>query len=125
MAKKRTPSPAPPATTDRPTITAERFARLHRLIQLLADGPQTRANLTKRLGLDVRGFYRDLDLLRQAGIAITIAEGRYTLTLGAATALARLPYPDPMLSLGDVEQLAKGKTAAHARLKAQLEGYLK
>jgi hypothetical protein len=128
MAKKRPPSSATPASEAapaRPSITADRFIRLHRLLKLLASGPQTRANLTKRLSLDVRGFYRDLELLRQAGIPYRIVDGRYTLTIDAATALGRLPYPDPILTLGEIEQLAKGKSALHLKLKGQIDGLLK
>src|SRR5262245_27003202 len=75
MAKKRSPrvSPALKAVTD------ERARRLARLLQLLGAGPQTRAALTRHLRLDVRGFYRDLELLRAAGIAVTLENRRYVL----------------------------------------------
>ena len=45
-------------------VTSARAARLHQLVVLLRSGPQTRPFLCKKLGLDVRTFYRDLDLLR-------------------------------------------------------------
>jgi hypothetical protein len=100
---------------------------LHHLLKLLSGGPQTRATLTKRLDLDVRGFYRDLELLREAlgEEAVLVEDGRYTLTVDAATARARLPYPDPLMTLGEAEQLAKGKSAAHTKLRGQIDGLLK
>jgi hypothetical protein len=118
MAKRRTPAaPAP----DLSGVTAERFTRLYRLVQLLASGPQPRTALARRLRLDVRGFYRDLELLRAAGVPVTLSEGRYGLEGKAGDALARLPFPDPHLTLGDALVLARGRTAAHKKLKDHLD----
>jgi len=116
MARKRSkrPSPAPKA------VTAERARRLYRLLQLFRTGPQTRAALTRRLRLDVRGFYRDLELLRDAGIAVTLNDRRYTLRDPVERAISRLPFPDPRLTLGEAQQLAKGRTQAHRKLKGQI-----
>src|SRR5205807_3868060 len=80
-------------------VTAERAARLYRLLRLLAAGPQKRNTLTKRLRLDVRGFYRDLELLDRAGIVISLAQHRYTLKGNARDAIAPLPFPDPRFPL--------------------------
>jgi predicted DNA-binding transcriptional regulator YafY len=114
MAKKRKPpaKPVPSAIS----ITPERFVRLYRMIKLLASGPQTRDALARRLRLDVRGFYRDLDLLRSAGVSITLAGGRYTLGQDVEGALALLPFPDPRLTLGAAQTLAKGRSPAHRSL---------
>jgi predicted DNA-binding transcriptional regulator YafY len=117
MAKKRTPQPTPAPAS----VTAERFARLYRLVQILAAGPQPRDTLTRRLRLDVRGFYRDLELLRSAGITITLRQRRYELSEDEDDALARLPFPDPHLTLGEVRTLARGRTAAHRKLKDQID----
>jgi hypothetical protein len=114
MAKMRNPRPSTPATT----VTAQRAARLHRLVTLLAAGPQTREAIRKRMRMDVRSFYRDLELLRTAGIKVPLRDRHYVLNMGAATAYARLPFPDPHLSLGDAQQLARGRTPAHTKLKA-------
>jgi hypothetical protein len=120
MAKKRSPrvSPALQAVTD------ERARRLARLVQLLGTGPQTRAALTRHLRLDVRGFYRDLELLRAAGIAVTLENRRYVLDEPVARAIDRLPFPDPHLTLGEARQLAKGRTATHRKLQAQVRTVL-
>lgn len=118
MAKKRkTPAkPVPSAVS----VTPERFVRLYRMVKLLAGSPQTRDALARRLRLDVRGFYRDLDLLRSAGVTVTLTSGRYALEQDAENALALLPFPDPRLTLGDAQTLAKGRGPAHRRLAETL-----
>jgi predicted DNA-binding transcriptional regulator YafY len=120
MAKKRSalsPAPPPPA---RPTLTAERFRRLHELVQFLGVGPKTRAQILARLGLDVRGFYRDLELLRAVGIEVTAEQGRYALSEAPAGVLARLPFPDPHLTLGEARQLARGRGKPNRRLQEEI-----
>src|SRR5437660_3084356 len=97
MAKKRKPTAKPSATA----ITPERAARLYRLLALLGQKPQTRAALAARLKLGVRGFYRDLVVLREVGVEVRLVEGRYVLTGGVRDAQARLPFPDPGLTLGE------------------------
>jgi hypothetical protein len=123
MARKMSGRPTPPGpdTGGRAAVTPERFNRLYRLLQMLATGPQTRQALARRLQLDVRGFYRDLEVLRSAGITILQSEGRYALQGEAPSALARLPFPDPRLTFGEVQQLVKGRTAAHKRIKEQID----
>jgi hypothetical protein len=101
-------------------LTAQRAARLCKLLRLLRDAPQTRPALTRRLRLDVRGFYRDLEWLRSFGIAVFMVDGRYRLEEEADKVIARLPFPDPQLTLGEAIQLAKGRTAAHRKLKGQI-----
>lgn len=114
MAKKRkTPAKA---SSPAVSVTSERFVRLYRMVKLLGDTPQTRDALARRLRLDVRGFYRDLDLLRSSGVTITLISGRYTLEQDAENALALLPFPDPRLTLGDARTLAKGRGVAQRRL---------
>jgi hypothetical protein len=76
--------------------------------------------LKQRLRLDVRGFYRDLELLRAAGVTVSLQNRRYTLVDRLKDALAKLPLPDPDLTLGEAEQLARGRTAAHRKLREQI-----
>lgn len=116
---RQTPTPSPKAA-DRSGVTPERFLRLHRMLTLLAEKPLGRDVLARKLGLDVRGFYRDLELLRASGIEIRLAQGRYVLDSDADVSAARLPFPDPLLTLGEARTLAKGKTAAHRKLREQL-----
>lgn len=119
MAKKKPPEPAPSS------VTAERAARLYQLVQMLHSSPQTRANLLRRLGLNIRGFYRDLEALRAAGITVALVKSRYSLQGDADEAEARLPFPDPLLTLGEARQLAKGRSRAHQKIKQQLKSVQK
>jgi biotin operon repressor len=107
------------------TLTNQRAARLYRLLTLLGDGPQTRQQLLRRLKLDVRAFYRDLEALRSLGIdVITGDDNRYSLVGELDDALARLPFPDPGLNFRDIQQLARGDTAAHRKLKQRINSFL-
>jgi len=125
MGKKRaTARPEAVPAAQRASVTPERFARLHLLLTLLAKAPQSREILARKLKLDVRGFYRDLEVLRQAGIGVVLDEGRYHLSGALNAAQKSLPYPDPMLTLGEMTQLAKGRSPAHRHLKRLLEQHL-
>ncbi len=115
MVTKRKPRPK-----SAQAVTAQRAARLCKLLRLLGSGPQTRPTLARRLRLDVRGFYRDLDLLRKAGISVILQGGRYTLAESAAQAIARVPFPDPHLTLGEAMLVAKGRSPGHRKLKEQI-----
>ena len=117
MAKKRRPTSTPAARS----VTANRAARLYRLLTLLAKGSQTRSVLTRRLKLGIRDFYRDLVVLQEVGISVELADGRYSLGEPAAGAIDRLPFPDPGLTLGEARQLAKGRLKAHKKIREQLD----
>lgn len=118
MARKK--AGPPPAA-----LTAQRAARLYRLLTLLGDGPQTRRLLLARLKLDVRGFYRDLETLRAFGIEVTPGfDTRYTLDGTVDDALARLPFPDPGLNVRDALQLANGTSPAHRKLRQRVNAFL-
>lgn len=114
MAKKT--STAAPAS-----VTSERAGRLFRLLSLLAAGPQSRKTLTRRLRLGVRGFYRDLGVLRQAGIHVALNNGKYALVDDPVQAIERLPFPDPGLTLGEARQLARGRSPVHQKIRVQLD----
>ena len=49
-------------------VTADRAARLYRILKLLGKGSQKRETLTGQLKVGVRDFYRDLKVLREIGI---------------------------------------------------------
>jgi predicted DNA-binding transcriptional regulator YafY len=116
MARKRS---AKPKAAD-VVLTADRAGRLVRILKLLGKGPQKRESLTAHLKVGVRDFYRDLKVLREIGIAVGVAAHRYTLAGNVQDALARLPFPDPRLTLGEAQQLAKGRTIAHKKLQQQI-----
>ncbi len=102
------------------TVTADRAARLCRLLTLLGQGPQTRATLTRRLKLGIRGFYRDLEVFRLVRVRVDLSNGRYVLKTPLAQAIDRLPFPDPGLTLGEARLLARGGTRANKKIKRQL-----
>ena len=107
------------------SLTPSRAARLYKLLTLLEDGSQTRTALLKKLKLDVRGFYRDLEALRGFEIDITSTDGtKYALAGNLDDALSRLPFPDPGLNLRDALQLANGTTTAHRKLRQRINSFL-
>jgi hypothetical protein len=118
MAKKRT---SPPPPVERPGVTMDRFERLVQMLHLVAAKPLPRDGLTRRLKIDIRGFYRDLGLVRAAGVGVDLIDGSYALKDDLETALGLLPFPDPHLTLAEMRLLAKGRTAAHRKLRDQLD----
>jgi predicted DNA-binding transcriptional regulator YafY len=107
------------------TLTGQRAVRLFRLLTLLDGGPLTRHQILRKLRIDVRGFYRDLEALRTLGVEVHSGDdNRYSLAIDLDEALARLPFPDPHLNFRDVQQLVKGETAAHRKLKQRLNSFL-
>jgi hypothetical protein len=117
MAKQPTSRSSEIAATG---ITRDRFLRLATMVQALAQGPQSREALMRKMRIDVRGFYRDLELVRGSGIAVALERQRYRLDEAASQVLERLPFPNPHLTLGEVTLLARGRTPAHRKLKRQL-----
>jgi predicted DNA-binding transcriptional regulator YafY len=112
MSKKRAAAAGIPSKT----VTLERAIRLHQLVRVLAQEPKTRPALLQRLNVDIRTFYRDLEVLRECRISVRLTKKRYGLEEKIATAVNRLPFPDPNLTLGEAMQLAKGRTPVHRKL---------
>ncbi len=107
------------------SLTPQRAARLYRLLTHLSEGPQTRRRLLSRLKVDIRGFYRDLEVLRGLGIdVVTGLDNRYLLVGTLDNALARLPFPDPGLNVREALQLANGSTPAHRKLRQRVNSFL-
>lgn len=111
MGRSRTDSPH---TT---SVTLERASRLSRLLKLIAKTARSRDVLLDKLRLDVRGFYRDLKTLRERGIVVTADGDSYRLHEDLDEARAKLPSPDPMLSVADLRLLCKGNSEAHKKLR--------
>jgi predicted DNA-binding transcriptional regulator YafY len=105
-------------------ITPQRAVRLYRLLTLTAESARTRRTLLTRLRVDVRGFYRDLELLRGLGIEVALDGDKYQLQGDLDASLAKLPFPDPGLSLRDVLTLSRGSTDAHRKLRRKLDSFL-
>ncbi|MFO0880885.1 MAG: hypothetical protein U0840_26450 [Gemmataceae bacterium] len=124
MAKKKSltekPKSPPPPEPSPVAVTADRFRRLYRLVSLLHSAAHSRPQITKLLDLDVRGFYRDLEFIRTLGIPIRFTEGAYYLEGALERAVELLPFPDPHLTLGEMQQLARGRSRLHALLQARI-----
>jgi len=114
MARKRKP----------PALTTARLARLYRMLQMIGKGPQGRAALLRRLKLDVRGFYRDLETLRALGVPLDLEAGRYRVLEPLRETAKRLPFPDPGLNLHEATVLSKGRSDAHKKLRKQIDHLL-
>jgi hypothetical protein len=102
-------------------VTLARAARLHRLVGALAQGGRTRDELLAGLGLGLRTFYRELELLRRVGVRVRLVQKHYVLTGTPEEAEGRLPFPDPELSFAEMGELAKYPGPAAQRLAAMLE----
>ena len=107
------------------SVSLERAARLYRLVEYLGDGARTRAQILSKLKIDIRTFYRDLELLRLCHIDVSLDNRKYALTAPAREALMALPFPDPCLTLGEAQVLAKGRSKIHQKLRDLLKQIVK
>jgi biotin operon repressor len=102
-------------------ITATRATRLYKLLTLLDGSTRARTTLLKKLNIDIRSFYRDVELIRELGIVVESQGDRYRLVSTLDSALDLLPFPDPGLSFRDVMQLSQGaKTVSQKKLRTRL-----
>ncbi len=102
-------------------ITLGRAARLHRLVMLLAERPRTRDAVLAALGIGLRTFYRELELLKRCGVRVQHKDKTYALQATAAQAEGRLPFPDPQLSFAEMAELSRHPGDASKRLARMLE----
>ena len=110
-----------PRTESTPSVTPERATRFAKLIRSIARVPRERDELLKKLHVDLRGFYRDVQTLRALSIDIKNRGSVYFLGEDADEARAKLPCPDPQLTVAELRTLARGTTDAHRKLKRLLE----
>lgn len=113
------------SSTTQASVSLERAARLYRLVELLGDGPRTRTQILNKLKIDIRTFYRDLELLRECRVEVELSSRKYALVPTVKEALLVLPFPDPCLTLGDAQQLAKGRSKIHQKLREVLKQIVK
>jgi hypothetical protein len=76
--------------------------------------------ILSELGIGLRTFYRELELLKKCGVKVRHKHKLYDLVPTAAEALGRLPFPDPQLSFAEMAELAACDCAAGRRLAALL-----
>jgi predicted DNA-binding transcriptional regulator YafY len=105
-------------------IASHRASRLYKLVTLIGEKAKTRETLLRKLKIDVRCFYRDLEFLRLLGIAIATTAGEYHLGGSLEDALGRIPFPDPCFSVRDAIQLVNGSAAVKKKLKKKLESVI-
>ena len=101
-------------------ITLGRASRLYHLITLLAQLPRSREIILNNLGIGLRTFYRELELLKRCGVKVQHKQKLYSLATTAEHAQGRLPFPDPQLSFAEMEELARCPGDAAKRLAALL-----
>jgi predicted DNA-binding transcriptional regulator YafY len=101
-------------------ITLQRAARLHRLVRFFAGAARTRSVILSELGIGLRTFYRELELLKKCGVKVRHKHKLYHLIPTAAEALGRLPFPDPQLSFAEMAELSVCDCAAGRRLAGLL-----
>jgi len=106
-----------PAAPTQASVSIERAARLYRLVELIGAVPRTRLSILKKLKVDIRTFYRDLELLRENNIEVSVERRKYLLRLSTKAAILMLPFPDPGLTLGEAQLLAKGRTKVHKKMR--------
>jgi predicted DNA-binding transcriptional regulator YafY len=107
------------------SVSLERAARLYRLVEYLGEGARTRSQILTKLKIDIRTFYRDLELLRVCHVDVSLDNRKYSLVAPAREALLALPFPDPTLTLGEAQQLAKGRSKIHQKLRDLLKQIVK
>ena len=105
-------------------ITLARAARLHRLVGFLNESPRNRDSVLSELGIGLRTFYRELELLNRCGVKIQHKDKSYLLTSTAEQAEGRLPFPDPQLSFAEMAELSKHPGEAAMRLAELLESVI-
>ena len=102
-------------------ITLGRAARLHRLVRFLAERARSRDAVLAELGIGLRTFYRELELLHRCGVRIQHKDKAYALQSTAEQAEGRLPFPDPQLSFAEMAELARHPGEAAERLAQMLD----
>jgi hypothetical protein len=106
-------------------ISLGRASRLYRLVTLLAASPRDRETLLSELGVGLRTFYRELDLLRRCAVKIQRQDRAYSLKTTPEEAQGRLPFPDPQLSFAEMTELSAGNGPAGQRLNRLLDSVIK
>ncbi len=97
-------------------ITLQRAARLHRLVEFLAETSRGRTAILSELRIGLRTFYRELELLKRCGVRVRYKSKLYLLLATPEQAEGRLPFPDPQLSFAEMAELAQCDCPAGKRL---------
>lgn len=102
-------------------ITLARASRLYQLVGMLAEAEGSRERLLSGMGIGLRTFYRELELLKKCGIKVRQAGKVYQLqSASREEAQGHLPFPDPQLSFAEMTELSSYPGAASRRLTTLL-----
>jgi hypothetical protein len=112
----------PSSTRKRPAIhiSLPRASRLLRLVRYVAESARAREAILSTLGIGLRTFYREIELLNRCGVKIRNKGKLYVLQSTAEQAEGRLPFPDPQLSFAEMAELAQCPGEAGRRLASLL-----
>lgn len=112
----------PPSTRKRPSIhiSLPRASRLLRLVRFVSESARSREAVLSSLGIGLRTFYREIELLNRCGVKIRNKDKLYVLQSTAEQAEGRIPFPDPQLSFAEIAELAQCPGEAAKRLAALL-----
>ena len=72
--------------------------------------------MLSHLGIGLRTFYRELELLSRCGVKVQHKDKLYTLTTTIEQAEGRLPFPDPQLSFSEMADLSRCDCESARRL---------
>jgi len=108
--------PAAPKRRPVVQITLGRASRLYQLVTRLQTEATSREALLESLGIGLRTFYRELDLLKRCGIKLKREGKSYLIRSTTAEAEVLLPFPDPQLSFAEMAELARHPGDAARRL---------
>jgi hypothetical protein len=90
----------------------------------LAERPRPRDAVLTELGIGLRTFYRELELLNRCGVKVQYKDKAYNLQSTAEQAEGRLPFPDPQLSFAEMAELARHPGEAARRLARMLDSVI-
>ena len=88
---------------------------------LLAESPHSREQVLSALGIGLRTFYRELELLKRCAVKVQFKDKVYVLQGTADQAEGRLPFPDPQLSFAEMAELSRYPGPAAQRLAEMLQ----
>ena len=87
----------------------------------LRSSQELRDTVLATLGIGLRTFYRELELLGRCGVKVQHKDKSYVLLSTAEQAEGRLPFPDPQLSFAEMAELSKHPGDAAKRLAELLD----
>ena len=107
--------------SEAPAVTADRAARLYRMLRLVAASPPDARFPDAPAAPERSGILPRPGGAPRRGIPLEARASRYTLQDDLNAAVTRLPLPDPHLTLGEAMKLPRRRLRAHRKLKGLIE----